>query len=210
MKRPQYILQQSALCVGLLFLFACKRSQPMKISASPEQHAQEKAVAKNTAGTFPFHKDITIKPGLHFEVLSWGRGVDSLGGYLILMSDSAKNNYKSFSVERHGVITDVWNMDMDNDGNPELYIELLSKKNVKDLNVYEYNNGNFNKISFPPLSAKMKKVYGGDDRFIQKNGELFRSFPVVNSTDSTQKNGTMKMLHYSLRGNSFNVEEVKE
>jgi hypothetical protein len=205
MKRKLYILQQSALCVGLLFLFACQQDKPVKISPA----ADVKTVAKHTAGTFPFHKDIVIKPGLHFEILSWGRGVDSLGGYLILMSDSTKNNYKSFSVERDGIITDAWNMDMDNDGNPELYIELLSKKNVKDLNVYEYN-GSFNKISFLPLSAKMKKIYGGDDKFIQKNGELFRSFPIVNSSDSTQKNGTLKMLHYSLRGNNFSADEVKE
>ncbi|KIO75532.1 hypothetical protein TH53_20415 [Pedobacter lusitanus] len=205
MKRAPYILQQSALCLGLLFLFACNNDQPAKISPA----AADKIVAKNTAGTFPFHKDIVIKPGLHFEILSWGRGVDSVGGYLILMSDSLKNSYKSFPVERNGVITDAWNMDMDNDGNPELYIELLSKKNVKDLNVYEYN-GSFNKISFPPLSAKMKKIYGGDDKFTLKNGELFRSFPIVNSSDSTQKNGAVKMLHYSLRGNSFSVDEIKE
>ncbi|MBB5634688.1 hypothetical protein HDE68_000573 [Pedobacter cryoconitis] len=205
MKRLPYILQQSALCAGLLFVFACNRNQPVKISP-PEDTT---AVVKKTAGAFPFHKDIVIKPGLHFEILSWGKGVDSLGGYLILMSDSTKNNYKSFSVERSGVITDAWNMDMDNDGNPELYIELQSKKNVKDLNVYEYN-GSFNKISFPPLSAKMKKIYDGNDQFIQKNGELFRTFPIVNSSDSTQKNGALKTLHYSLRGNSFSVDEVKE
>jgi hypothetical protein len=205
MKRKLYILRQSALGLGLLFLFACKQDKPVKISPS----ANDKTVVKNTGGTFPFHKDILIKPGLHFEVLSWGKGVDSLGGYLILMSDSAKNNYKSLAVERSGVITDAWNMDMDNDGNPELYIELMSKKKVKDLNVYEYNGG-FNKISFPPLSTKMKKIYGGDDQFIQKNGDLFRSFPVVNSSDTTQKKGAVKMLHYSLRGNSFSVDEVKE
>jgi len=205
MKRKLYILRHAAIGLGVLFLFACNRNQPVRISPS----ANDKVVAKNTAGAFPFHKDIVIKPGLHFEVLSWGKGVDSLGGYLILMSDSTKNSYKSFAEERSGVITDAWNMDMDNDGNPELYIELQHKKNEKDLHVYEYN-GSFNKISFPSLSAKMKKIYGGDDKFIQKNGDLFRSFPVVNSSDTTQKNGAVKMLHYSLRGNSFSVDEVKE
>ncbi len=206
MKLTQHILQQSALCVGLLFLFACKGNNPVKISPS----ATDKVTAKNTAGAFPFHKDIMIKPGLHFEILSWGKGVDSVGAYLILMSDSVRNNYKSFSVERNGIIIDAWNMDMDNDGNPEIYIELLSKKNVKDLNVYEYSGGSFNKISFPPLSSKMKKIYRGNDQFIQKNGELFRTFPIVNPSDSTQKSGAVKMLHYTLRGNGFSVEEVKE
>jgi hypothetical protein len=204
MKLNKYTLQQSALLVGLLFLFACTRNEAPTVSPS----AGTKTAEKKAAGHFPFYKDISIKPGLHFEVVSWGKGVDSIGGYLLLMSDSVKNNYRSQSVERNGIITDVWNMDLDNDGNPELYIELLSKKNVKDLNVYEYSNNSFNKISFPSLSSKMKKVYGGNDQYMIKNGELFRSFPVVNSTDTTQQNGAAKMLLYRLRGNSFSVEEI--
>ncbi len=204
MKLNKYTLQQSALLVGLLFLFACTRNEAPKLSPS----AGAKTTEKKAAGHFPFYKDISIKPGLHFEVVSWGKGVDSIGGYLLLMSDSVKNNYRSQSVERNGIITDVWNMDLDNDGNPELYIELLSKKNVKDLNVYEYSNNSFNKISFPSLSSKMKKVYGGNDQYMIKNGELFRSFPIVNSTDTTQQNGAAKMLLYRLRGNSFSVEEI--
>lgn len=204
MKPGKYILQQSALFVGLLFLFtACthkKEELTLDSTAVP--------VVKKDKGPFPFYKKIEIKPGLTFEVVSWGKGVDSVGAYMLLMSDSVKNNYRSLSVERSGIITDVWNMDLDNDGNPELYIELLSKKNVKDLNVYEYNNNSFNKISFPSLSNKMKKVYGGNDQFIIKNGDLFRSFPIVNSTDSTQKNGAPKMMVYRLRGNSFSVDEV--
>ncbi|MDO7743975.1 MAG: hypothetical protein MUP99_09385, partial [Pedobacter sp.] len=162
MKQHKQLIQQSALLVGLLFLFACKQGQPQQSSDS----SAVKAAVKKEKGQFPFYKDIAVKPGLHFEVVSWGKGVDSVGGYLLLMSDSVRNNYKSQSVEREGIITDVWNMDLDNDGNPELYIELLSKKNVKDLNVYEYSGNSFNKISFPPLSSKSKKYYGGNDQFM--------------------------------------------
>lgn len=201
MKLDKYILQQSALIVGLLFLFGCKEKGAVKDTATAKTPVKEK-------GAFPFYKDIVIKPGFNLEVVSWGKGIDSIGGYLLLMSDSAKNDYRSLSVERKGVITDVWNMDLDNDGNPELYIELLSKKNVKDLNVYEYSNNSFNKISFPPLGSKSKKYYGGNDEYTIKNGDLFRSFPVVNSTDSTVQNGTKKMLVYRLRGNTFSVDEV--
>jgi hypothetical protein len=204
MKPDKYILQQSALMVGLLFLFACKGKESADTTAVP---VQEKTVVKPAAG-FAFYKDITIKPGTHFEVASWGKGVDSIGGYLLLMTDSAKNNYRSQSVERKGIITDVWNMDLDNDGNPELYIELLAEKNKKDLSVYEFSGNSFNKISFPNLGPKSKKFYAGNDKFIIKNGDLFRSFPVVNSTDSTVQNGSQKLLVYRLRGNSFSVEEV--
>jgi hypothetical protein len=203
MKPKKYILQQSALLVGLLFLFACNDKETV-----PAKNVEDKVTVKKGAEHFAFYKDIAVKPGLNFEVVSWGKGVDSVGGYLLLMSDSAKNNYKSLSVERNGIITDAWNMDLDNDGNPEVYIELLSKKTLKDLNVYEYSNGSFNKISFPPLSSRAKKTYGGNDKFTIKNGELFRSYPIVNSTDTAQQNGTEKMLLYRLRGNSFSIEEI--
>lgn len=206
MKSKKHIIQQSVLIVGLLFLFACKQGQPEQVKSLSEVKASE----KKAKGQFPFYKDIAIKPGLNFEVVSWGKGVDSVGGYLLLMSDSVRNNYRSLSVERDGIITDAWNMDMDNDGNPELYIELLSKKNVKDLNVYEFSGNSFNKISFPPLSAKSKKNYNGNDQFMIKNGELFRSFPLVNAADSTQQKGAVKVLHYRLRGNTFSVDEVTE
>lgn len=204
MKPLKYISQQSALLVGLLFLFACNSKETV-----PAQNASESkpALSKN-ADHFPFYKDISIKPGLNFEVVSWGKGVDSIGGYLLLMSDSTKNNYRSLSAEREGIITDAWNMDLDNDGNPEIYIELLSKKNVKDLNVYEYTNGSFNKISFPALSSRAKKTYGGNDKFTIKNGELFRSYPIVNSTDTAQQNGSEKVLLYRLRGNTFSIDEI--
>lgn len=203
MKLKKYIIQQSALVAGLLFLFACKGKETPKTTETAVNQTTVKAKSAT-----PFYKDIAIKPGYNFEVMSWGKGVDSLGGYLLLFSDSVKNNYRSLSVERKGIITDVWNMDMDNDGNPELYIELLSKQNVRDLNVYEFSGNSFNKISFPPLGPKSKKYYGGNDKYTIKNGDLFRSFPVVNSTDSTLKNGTEKILVYRLRGNTFSVDEV--
>lgn len=206
MKLIKYDLQQSALLVGLLFLFACNNNDTV-----PAKNAEESKIAvKEVKGPFPFYKDIAVKPGLNFEVVSWGKGVDSIGGYLLLMSDSVKNNYRSLSVEREGIISDAWNMDLDNDGNPELYIELLSNKTEKDLNVYEYNNGAFNKISFPALSSRAKKTYGGNDKFTIKNGELFRSWSIVNSTDSTVKNGSEKLILYRLRGNSFSIEEITE
>jgi hypothetical protein len=121
-----------------------------------------------------------------------------------------KNNYKSLSNEREGIITDAWNMDMDNDGNPEVYIELLSKKNVSDLQVYEYSSGSFNKITFPGLSSNMKKIYAGNDKYTIKEGELFRSFPIVNPRDTTEKAGEIKRIKYRLSGNTFSPSEVEE
>lgn len=166
---------------------------------------EQKTVETKPSNPFPFYKSIEIKPGYYFEVVSWGKGVDSVGGFLILMSDSVKNKYKSISVEREGIITDAWNMDLDNDGNPEIYIQTLVRKNVADINVYEFG-GDFNKISFPGISSM--KGYQGDDKFFVKNGDLFRSIPIV-QTDSGKTTTLVKTLKYRLSGNSFSSSEVK-
>ncbi|RDC55610.1 hypothetical protein DU508_15130 [Pedobacter chinensis] len=198
MKLHQYTLQHLLLLTGMLFCFACTEEKPAEVKIEAPK------VEKNP---FHFYKDVEVKPGLNFEIISWGKGPDSVGGYQILMSDSVKNNYKSEAAERKGVITDAWNMDLDNDGNPELYIQLLSKKNVSDLNVFEYAGGSFNKIGFPSLNSTQKKGYSGNDKFFIKNGDLLRSFPVKDEADST-KNVT-KTYQYKLSGNSFSTIEVK-
>eukprot|EP01012_Entosiphon_sulcatum_P066148 TRINITY_DN95243_c0_g1_i1.p1 TRINITY_DN95243_c0_g1~~TRINITY_DN95243_c0_g1_i1.p1 ORF type:complete len:205 (-),score=15.96 TRINITY_DN95243_c0_g1_i1:45-659(-) len=199
MKLQKYTLQHLLLITGVLFCFGCTEEKPKETPA-----VETAKVEKNP---FRFYKDIEIKPGLNFEIVSWGKGVDSIGGYQILMSDSIRNNYRSAAVDRKGIITDAWNMDLDNDGNPELYIQLLSKKNVSDLNVFEYAGGDFNKIGFPSLSANQKKGYTGNDKFFIKNGDLFRAFPIKDPSDSTKT--INKTLQYKLSGNSFSASEVK-
>ena len=207
MKQITNLFPIPLLLAGILLMASCGPKTNEKVV--PVKGDTTAAAVTKAAGQFPFYKDLNVKPGLNFEVVSWGKGVDSIGGFLILMSDSAKNSYKTLSGERKGIITDAWNMDMDNDGNPEIYIELLSKKNVLDLNVYEYAGGDFRKISFPPLSSNSKKSYAGNDKFIIKNGDLFRTFPLVNPKDTTIKAGDAKTLVYRLSGNSFSVDEVK-
>lgn len=199
MKIRNYTLQHLLLLAGMLFCFACTEAEPVK-----EVKIENLKAEKNP---FKFYKDIEVKPGLNFEIVSWGKGVDSIGGYQILMSDSVKSNYKSAAVERKGIVSDAWNMDLDNDGNPEIYIQLLSKKNVLDLNVFEYSGGDFNKIGFPSLNSNQKKGYLGEDKFFIKNGDLFRSFPVMDDADSTKK--IAKTYQYKLSGNSFSTSEVK-
>lgn len=183
-----------------LFTACSSNEQPKAVPSQVEQSSSK------TANPFAFYRAIEIKPGFSFEVVSWGKGVDTVGGYLILMSDSLKNNYKSLAGERKGIITDAWNMDLDNDGNPELYIQYVVRKNVNDLNVYEFSNNNFEKISFPGLKSKIKEGYQGNDKFFVKSGELFRSVPVVN-TDSGKTTTVVKTLKYSLRSNSFTASE---
>ncbi|MES2653455.1 MAG: hypothetical protein V4663_17085 [Bacteroidota bacterium] len=187
--------------VGTLIFAACGSDDATTVAKVEELKAK-------SVNPFSFYKSIEIKPGFHFEIVSWGKGVDTVGGYLLLMSDSVKNNYKSIAIERKGVITDAWNMDLDNDGNPELYVQYVVRKNVNDINVYEFSNNSFDKISFPGLNSDLKKGYQGNDKFFVKNGDLFRSVPLV-LTDSGKTSTLVKTLAYRLSGNSFSTKEVK-
>lgn len=197
------VIKSTLLGLGIVLAIAsCTNDQP---KTSPSKSEPETVKAVNP---FPFYKNIEIKPGLHFEVVSWGKGVDTVGGYLLLMSDSVKNNYKSIAVERKGIITDAWNMDLDNDGNPEIYVQYVVRKDVSDLNVYEFSGNNFDKISFPGLNSNFKKDFKGNDKFFVKNGDLFRSIPLV-TVDSGKTTTLIKTIKYRLGGNSFSTSEVK-
>ena len=197
MKISKFKTQHLLLIAGMLLFFACNEEKPQEIKV------ENARIEKNP---FRFYKDVEVKPGLNFEIVSWGKGVDSVGGYQILMSDSVKRSYKSLAVERNGIVNDAWNMDLDNDGNPEIYVQLLTKKNALDLNVFEYAGGGFNKISFPSLNSAQRKFYSGNDKFFIKNGDLFRSFPVIDKTDSTKI--ISEVYQYKLRGSNFSASQV--
>ncbi|PST82483.1 hypothetical protein C7T94_07335 [Pedobacter yulinensis] len=201
--KPVYFYKHFLLFAGVLFCFACTEQQQ-----APVQESQS-AEKKQAPNPFEFYKSIEVKPGLTFEILQWGKGVDSVGGYLVLMSDSAKNNFRSLAAEREGVITDAWNMDLDTDGNPEIYVQLQGSGNVSDLNVYEFSGNNFNKITFPGLPSK--KGYAGHDKFTIRDGDLYRSYPVQpDPADTSLKAGSTREFLYMLRGNSFSVGEVNK
>lgn len=174
----------------------------------PAERTDTTKVKVSNPNPFPFYKSIEIKPGYYFEVLSWGKGVDSVGGFLILMSDSVKQNYRSVSVERKGQLVDAWNMDLDNDGNPEIYVQYVVRKNVNDLNVYEFAANSFNKISFPGLSSQLKETFLGNDKFFVKSGGLFRSLPLQQTKDGKTA-AQVKQLEYRLSGNSFSSKETE-
>ena len=166
--------------------------------------AKSDSVQKNP---FEFYKRVEIRPGVSFEALSWGRGVDTLGGYTILMADSVRHQYKSIGGSREGQIQAFWNLDLDNDGNPELYLQTKNSSNLSDLLVFEYEGSDFNKISFPTLSSKTKSRLAGPDKFSIKGGELFRTIPVKGEKEGAAD--TVMNIKYVLQENSFSVKDVK-
>ncbi len=195
------------LAVLLAALSACTDDSANKTAAKP-------TVEVRLPKPFRFHKSIEIKPGLTYDVVSWGRGSATSGAYLILRSDSSDLKFKSFSGELDGQVKDAWNMDMDSDGNPEIFIQASGEGEGSYLNLYVFefsSSGSSNEIRFPDLSSRSKQGYRGGDSIYVRDGKLFRQFPVYDTTDSTtRKVVSKKLLEYSIRGNSFNVEEIKE
>ena len=186
----------------VLSVVSCSSDQP--------KEAQKPSVKVVLPKPFSFHKAIAIKPGLTFDVVSWGRGSEQTGAYLILRSDSADMKYRSTSGELEGKVTDAWNMDMDSDGNPEIFIEARTgdKENPLNMYVYEFDdNGSAREIRFPDLTASTKKTYRGKDSIYVREGSLFREFPLYEEADTAGIKPTgKKVLEYSLRGSTFSVK----
>lgn len=180
----------------------------------PVSTSQNKVSPAKLPAPFRYHKAVEVKPGLTLDVVSWGRGSESTGAYLILRSDSTHLKYRSISGELDGKIVDVWNMDMDSDGNPELYIQAKGEGEGSHLNMYVYEfseSGSSNQLTFPNLGSSSKRGYKGNDSLYIKDDKLIREFPVVNTDEKTgsQTAATRKILQYGLRNNSFTVEEIK-
>ncbi|MGV3509751.1 MAG: hypothetical protein ACO1N7_10715 [Sphingobacteriaceae bacterium] len=168
---------------------------------------------------FRFHKSIEVKPGLTFDILSWGRGSEHIGQYIILRSDSSRAKYSTISEELEGDITDVWNMDLDSDGNPELFIQAKGqdKDSYLSLYVHEFSDGGSSQeIKFPELSSRIRKKYHGKDSVYINEGNLFREFPLYEESDTAGVKPVERMyLEYTLKGNRFDIheldaEEIKE
>ncbi len=196
----------AGIFLGAILIASCTTEDKPPVVAKP--------AVKKVMAPFRYHKAIEVKPGLTLDIVGWGRGSNSVGGYLVLRSDSTHLSYRSLSGELDGRIVDAWDMDLDSDGNPELYIQSKGEGDGSYLNmyIYEYSeSGSNQQIRFPALSGSMKKGYRGSDSVYIKDGKLMREFPLFTTDDSTAKSsGEIRKMEYRLRGNSFQVKEVEE
>ena len=200
-KRPALFL--IAICLAVLA--ACNHPEPTKSTAAAT------AAKPALMAPFRYHKLIESSPGVYFDVLTWGRGKDSIGSYLILHSDSTGKKYTTITGDLEGSIMDVYNTDMNMDGNPEILILSKAKDTTTHINIYayEYKSGKGTKLDFPKLSDKSKSVYHGGDNFYIEQGNLVREFPVYSGTGKAAKpTGKKRILQYGIRDNAFTVKDI--
>jgi len=184
-------------------------------------HQQDKPVATipvlqkkpSLMEPFRFHKMIEVAPGNDFDVLSWGRGSSAVGSFLILHSDSASMKYVTTTGDLDGSIVDVYNADMDMDGNPEILIQAKATDttNYAVIYAFEFNNGRADKLDFPKLTKSQRKGYRGNDNFYIQDGKFMREFPIYDGNGKDAKlTGQKRLLQYGLRNNEFTVEQISK
>lgn len=198
-----FVLAISALMAG------CGGADNKKPAASPAPKKPE------LMAPFRFHKLIEVSPGQSYDVLSWGRGSEEAGAFMILHSDSSAIKYTTTTGDLDGAIIDVYNSDMDVDGNPEILIQAKSKDTTNYTSIYAFefndNNSKPNKLDFPRLTSSQRKGYRGDDNFYIRDGKLMREFPIFSGTGKEVKpSGAKRQLEYGLRGNEFTVKQLSK
>lgn len=156
---------------------------------------------------FTFHKLLEVSPGQYYDIVSWGRGAGNESTYLILHSDSTGKKYTTTEGDLDGAIKDVYNSDMDVDGNPEILIQSKGSDstNFTHIYAYEFNDNRAQKLDFPKLVSS-KNNYRGNDNFYIKEGKLIREFPSYTSNESDGKpTGGKFKFEYGLQDNSLTV-----
>lgn len=188
--------------IVVLLLNACGSDQV-------ETPAQTKP--RPLSAPFRFQRSVEVKPGLIYDVMTWGRGKDSTSAYLILRSDSTHQAFKATTAgELIGKPIDAWDMDMDTDGNPEIVLQVALSNQLTDLYIYEFDrSGNATVLRFPSLSDKAMKGFKGQDKIYMRDGKLRRDFLYQDPEDQQDK-PHKRTLEYKMNGNGFLIQEITE
>jgi len=195
------------LSIGLLTIAGCTQA-PQQAAAPPAPVKRPDYVTP-----FHFHKLIEVSPGQDYDVLSWGRGTTASGSFLILHSDSVAKKYTTTTGDLNGTLVDVYNSDMDLDGNPEILIQArgTDSANYATIYAFEFSGGKGNKLDFPKLTKNQRKGYRGEDNFYIKEGKLMREFPIYDGNGKDAKPTSAKrVFEYGLRDNSFTVKQLSK
>lgn len=195
------------LLIGSVLVTGCSNDEKPVSVITP---ASDKPVIMDP---FRYHKMIEVSPGQDYDILSWGRGAKGTSAFEILHSDSAAAKFTTTTGDLEGAIVDVYNSDMDLDGNPEILIQAKGKDTINFTHIYafEFTDGKANKLDFPKLTKTQRQGYRGDDNFYIKEGILMREFPIYNGDTKTAKpTGQKRLLQYGLRNNTFTVKQLSK
>ena len=188
----------------------------LMVSCSEDKKPQSTVVMPKkpvVMAPFRYHGVIEVSPGQDYDILSWGRGSTKKGAFEILHSDSAAAKYTTTTGDLEGDIVNVYNSDMDLDGNPEILIQVKGKDTINYTTIYafEFTNSGAHKLDFPKLNRSQRAGYRGDDNFYIKDGTLIREFPIYDGNTKTAKiTGAKCQFQYGLRNNEFTIKQLSK
>ena len=194
------------ITAAVLTIIGCN-SKPKPVQAPI--HAVSKPIMMQP---FTYHKLVEVSPGQDYDIyLAGAGGAMDKGAFNILHSDSAAARFTTTTGDLEGTIIDVYNSDMDLDGNPEIIIQSKGKDTINFTHIYafEFNDDKAEKLDFPKLTKSQRRGYRGDDNFYIRDGILMREFPIYDGDNvSSKPTGQKRLLQYGLRDNTFTVKQL--
>lgn len=193
----------------LASILACQTEQK-DLSLDAEVIETDSTLDLNQA--FGYKKLHRWGDSLQVMVLSWG--ADSTGGYLILLSDSSRQNYMAAAHYRNGSVLRSWINDLDRDSLPEVAV-VVSNKNYRQtghFTLHEFEKDfSLEPIEMEPLSEQLGAEYNGQDSIYAEQDEVIREFALTRP-DSTQQDSLQnkRRIRYKLENNNLIVTDYED
>jgi len=170
------ILAVSA-CIALAAAAGCARDEGLAEGTYAAQHAGVRARV-----SIPIEEPRSI--GTYRAEVEWPDGTR-----------------EQIQAERDGMVSNVWLVDLDSNGDQELVVAMSSAGSgaYGSVHVYERRNSSFGRLGLAPLSDDQRVGYMGHDVFSIEAGCLLRSYPVYLEGDpNSTPTGGEAVFWYSL------------
>jgi hypothetical protein len=159
---------------------------------SPMQNKEERA-AKDSANApvqAPAPEDVksvtldTIYKGYHISAIA--RGNSSMRDLILAVGSTKDSTQADSTIEKDvkGQLKNMMIADLDGNGQPELYLQMLSEGTGQFGKIYAFNIApKITRINTYSLDTMQQKAYRGQDTFFIKGKTLVRTFPAFREGD---------------------------
>ncbi len=164
-------------CIALAVATGCARDEGLAEGTHVAQHAGVRARV-----SIPIEEPRSI--GTYRAEVEWPDGTRDL-----------------IQAERDGMVSNVWLVDLDSNGDQELVVVMSSAGSgaYGSVHVYERRDSSFGRLGLASLSDEQRVGYMGHDVFFIEAGCLFRSYPVYLEGDpNSTPTGGEDVFWYSL------------
>jgi hypothetical protein len=207
----KFVFSYIAILFSLGVIFSACQSDPLPPAL--DEAVSETDTTLNLNRAFQYKKIHQWGDSLQVMVLSWG--TDSLGGYLILLADSARQNYMAASHFRNGPVMRSWIDDLDRDSLPEVavVVNTMNNRQTGYFTLHEFEKDfTLEPIEMEPLSEQLGAEYDGRDSIYSNQSQIVREFALARP-DSTKANDSLKnrrRILYNLENNSLIVTDYED